>query len=575
MSPISVTPISGDLDGVCLNESEDTTRRRILHGKSEKTGSKAEKHSKSGKSGSSLQPECYNSAGKYRTCFHRGYTPYTCDTISSGKPHVSSDEALITGIMHVTLLQDGTDVTCQKKIQLEKALLTYLADNVGSDSTFEPVCVYASESAQSKQLVPDSSGQYAESTAIKIQVQYIQKREWEYLDNAVRDLQSKKCTRIDKALCCSQHAVNSYIGEYCASLGCNLKKCGSGRKRRKPTRKLSKNASIASLVQRRTGKADKASKASLFYSKSSKSSGKSFKSGKADHHYYSFNACPWYGMFHGDDFNEVMNKYSLFQPEETFSLLDIKDTTSCAICSANRYSINEHDTPSLSCGDYVRENCPENEDLPSELDTSQPIEVMTPTPVLTTPSPQPKPTDQPEMTEPPSSQSLSESPNLQNSISPTLPQVSNEPTLSVTNPPQNVLLPSPLTAAPADNSLPTLPPAGNLPTLPPVTGVQPTLPPNLSSPQISVAAFTPAPSSSTITESPWDFESGVFPEIPWRTGGEGVWTIDTQNVDTGSYSIKSPALDSNNIDGPQVSNATLTLDSSFEGGLVKARILAR
>ena len=550
MSPISLAPFSGDLDGVCLIETEGA---RVLHGKSEKAGSKSEKHGKSRKSGSSLQPECYASAGKYRTCFHRAYTPYTCDTMSSGKPHVSSDEVLITGIMHLALLQDGTAVTCQKKIQLEKALLTYLADNVGSDSTFEPVCVYAGESAQSKQLVPDIVGQYAESTAIKMEVQYIHKKESEDMDNLVRDLKSNKCTRTDSALCCSQHAVNNYIGENCASLGCSLKKCGSGRKRRKPTRKLSKYADMGSLVQRRTGKADKASKASLFYSKSSKSSGKSFKSGKADHYYNGFNACPWYGMFHRDDFNKVVNKYSLFNSEEALSLLDIKDTKSCAICSANRYSIGEFDTPSLSCEEFISENCPENEDLPSEFETSQPIELPSTAPVLSTPAPQPEPTDQSVMTESPSS------PDLQISALPTIPPASSEPTLSVTNPPQNV-----------DNSLPTLPLAGVLPTLPPITGVQPTLPPNNLS-----SAFTPAPSSSSISESPWDFESGIFPEIPWRTGGDGVWTINSQNVDAGSYSIKSPVLDSNNMDGPQISNATLTLDSSFEGGLIKARVLAR
>lgn len=75
--------------------------------------------------------------------------------------------------------------------------------------------------------------------------------------------------------------------------------------------------------------------------------------------------------------------------------------------------------------------------------------------------------------------------------------------------------------------------------------------------------------------SPWDFESGVFPEKPWRTGGSGVWAIDTTNVDSGSYSIKSPDLAALNLTGGQVSNATLTLADDFAGGLVKMRVLAR
>ena len=50
-----------------------------------------------------------------------------------------------------------------------------------------------------------------------------------------------------------------------------------------------------------------------------------------------------------------------------------------------------------------------------------------------------------------------------------------------------------------------------------------------------------------------------------------MWTIDTENVDEGTYSIKSPDLQSTQTAG--ISNATLTLDN-FEGGLVRARVLA-
>ena len=78
-----------------------------------------------------------------------------------------------------------------------------------------------------------------------------------------------------------------------------------------------------------------------------------------------------------------------------------------------------------------------------------------------------------------------------------------------------------------------------------------------------------------ITTSPWDFESGVFPQIPWKTGGDGIWTINTEKVDSGSYSIMSPDLGSDNIAGPRTSSATLTVNSDFTGGLVKARVLAR
>jgi hypothetical protein len=575
VSPISLAPAFENLNNVCLSDLDQGPDRKIrvpsvenLFEIAAKAGKADGKAGKSGKSQSVLE-ECSSPAEKYRTCFHRSVTLDTCDTISSGKPHVASNEVLIGGTMHLVLLQDDSLVTCEKKIQLEKAMLTYLADNVG-DSTYEPVCVFAGDYATSTQLVPDSRGDYVQSTAIEIGVQYIHKkssakiRSLQQLEDDVRRLKSSQCTRADNALCCSQHAINNYIGEYCASLGCRLNNCGSGRRRRKPSpdlsRKLSRSVSSNYYTaQRRTGKAGKGSKASLFHgkSKSSKSLGKSHKAGKADHHSVAFNTCPWYGMLHGDDFNEVVKKYSSFNPKMTQSILGAKDTTSVAICSANRYSIDEMGTPSLYCSEFVAERCIENQDNPQPTTEE-------PTPAPVTPAPQPNPTD------PPVASQVSIEPTF---VVSNTSQVSIAPTLAMSNPPQG--LP---TLPPVSGAVPTLPPSLStpaVPTLPPLnTGGLPTLPPVSSQPPMN-SVFTPAPSSSTISVSPWNFENGVFPEIPWRTGGNGAFTIDTEKVDEGSYSIKSPNLESASIAGPQISNATLTIDNDFAGGLVKARVFAR
>lgn len=548
MSPISLAPAYEILDGVCLIDDEGDKRQLSdtnlfeAAGKAGKAGGKASKYGKSGKS--AYNDECRAWAGKFRTCFHRSNSLDACDTISTGKPYIQSGEILLSGIMHLTLLQDGSSVTCQKEIQLEKAILTYLADNIGSESTFEPVCVYVEEYAKSKQSVPYSGGDYVDSTAIEINVHYVQKTTSRKL-NALeysegRDLQSNRCTRTERALCCSQRAINSYIGEHCASKECNLNRCGSGRRpRKKLTRKLLNGGSSSSFVQQRASKAGKGSKTSLFDGKSSKASGKSHKSVKSSGYNAVFNSCPWYGMLNDDDFNEVVKKYTLFNPKMTRSLLGVEDTTAAAICSANRYSIDEMDTPSLSCRDFIAERCLENEDLPSNesIITQQPIE---PTPSPVTPAPQPTLTDPPISTENPTMTGASGEPSIS--------QVTALPTVKNSLPPASVVAP---TAPPANN-------ISLLPTLPPINSV-----------------FTPAPSSSTISVFPWTFESGVFPEIPWRTGGNGVWTVNTEQVDEGTYSIRSPDLESANITGPQVSNATLTLNNDFAGGLITARVLAR
>eukprot|EP00804_Cyclotella_cryptica_P018209 CCRYP_005958-RC/>CCRYP_005958-RC protein AED:0.26 eAED:0.26 QI:1702/1/1/1/0.86/0.89/38/579/1095 len=586
VSPISPAPINIAIGLLCLPDDDDSVglleertpsrssnlfRPRESGGKSGKAGSKSVK-GKSGKGAKSLQPECYTSAGPYRTCFHRWNTFNTCNTIVDERPPIGLDEVLLSGTMYLTLLQEISTVTCEKEIQLERALLTYLADNVGSDSTFEPVCVYAAESAQSQQLVPNRVGQFVESTAIKMQVQYIQKTGSRKLDTNTkhdeRHLQSNACTPTDRALCCSQHAINGFVAKHCASLGCSLNKCGSGRRPRKLPRNLSHGVDFdqTHMVERRTGKSGKSAKAAFFHGKSAKAQYHVAPGAKPA----PIDTCPWYGMLFGQEFNEVVRKYTLFNPELSRSLLGVESTSSVAICSANRYSIDEFSTPSLRCDAFIQERCPQNEDLPTdvEITTPQPIAPppvpapMTPAPIfppVSKPTPPPSP---PDMSEPPIVSSL---PPVGNAI-PTLP-----PGLS--NPPVQISLP------PQSNLLPTLPPFLNsgppimVPTLPPGAGGLPTLPPNSSSPPI-VTVFTPAPSTSTLTSSPWDFESGVFPERPWRTGGNGVWAIDSSKVDGGIYSIKSPDLASTNIPGPLVSNATLTLADDFTGGLLSARVLA-
>lgn len=267
VSPISSTPFSRkELEGLCLEDgSGGSSKRYRLLSEGSKSGKSA--YSKSGKSGA----DCYSFAGKYRTCFYRSDSLDRCNIISSGKPFVNTDEVLIAGAMHLALLEDDTEVTCQKKIQVEKALLTYLSDNVGySDSTFEPVCVYAYEHAQSKQSIPNSGGEYVDSTALEIEVQYIHKKQQRNL--------SDSCSKTEIATCCSQHAINNYVGEYCASLACSfsLDECGSGRQH--------------SRLSSGQSKSGKGSKGSLFYGKSGKGE-KSNKSGKADYVY----TCPWYG----------------------------------------------------------------------------------------------------------------------------------------------------------------------------------------------------------------------------------------------------------------------------------------
>ena len=119
----------------------------------------------------------------YRTCFQRHIDPtshYTtkCDMIDRKeykpytKPYTADDEELIKGSLVLTFLQDdSTDkLNCRTSFKMEETLLTYLSDNIGSDDTFTPICVYIESYAYSR-----SSYRKESSLALEFEVTFVQK----------------------------------------------------------------------------------------------------------------------------------------------------------------------------------------------------------------------------------------------------------------------------------------------------------------------------------------------------------------------------------------------------------------
>ena len=98
-----------------------------------------------------------------------------------------------------------------------------------------------------------------------------------------------------------------------------------------------------------------------------------------------------------------------------------------------------------------------------------------------------------------------------------------------------------------------------------------------ASPVTSPEVITGAPVISQCTPfdpNPWTFEppNNVFPKAPWSTGGDGVWAIDDSNSQEGTYSIKSPILETS--EGSAFSNATLAICDDFNGGVLNFNTLA-
>jgi hypothetical protein len=294
------------------------------------------------------------------------------------KPYVGEDETLIEGTMTVTLSQNPQATSCKNIIQMEKLLLTYLADNIGSESRFQIACVYTLDNArEGKEL---SGGESVESTALEYRLTFIQKtednnrlfqqgRRSKNIFERRRNRALAQCSDIDKAMCCSQYAINGEMGEYCSSVGCGSKYCGSGRRKRK--RKPDRD-------ERKAEEADAIKRFRVFdYRRSNGGRPKPIPEpyiGEVPN----VNACDFYGELTGFNWNDSVHTYSEFKPQVSRSLLGVGDVTSVSLCNCNRFSIEEFSVPALSCSEFKKEKCMQNEDLVADgtpIDRTTPINV--------------------------------------------------------------------------------------------------------------------------------------------------------------------------------------------------------
>ena len=267
------------------------------------------------------------------TCFDR---KGECDTIVHSTADAIYDyETLLEGTMHLALIQEGSSpmTTCEDIIQLEALTLDFLADNIGSEEdTFLPACVHIVEQVYDRQF---TSKGVSESTAFKVELTFIdtgdtqglrKRRKLVSLQQDGRNLSN--CSLIDKALCCSQHAMsnNIGIGSFCEKVGCSQAFCGEGRhqvRRRQLLRVTQKleQLQLPQLVTRRAGKAGKGSKSSTLgaiHSKSAKHGRSSIQPAPQN--------CPWYGLFSERAFTEIISDRTSFQPTKTDALLNASDT---------------------------------------------------------------------------------------------------------------------------------------------------------------------------------------------------------------------------------------------------------
>ena len=332
---------------------------------------------------------CLQQQTPYRTCIDRQsnresiihtYIP----------PYTSPSEQLINGQVYLSLLQDDTPVNCTTIEQFEEYTLSYLIDNIGYNRKFDVVCLQVDDRGYDRsgiQIVDNDSSrnrkenvftrklsrEVIKSNTLRLHVTYVEKNiedttntrpqqqdigeeeeVWFNVDSTVekiyqddeelqqlhaqgRSLQTNagadECTPIQRALCCTQHSINNERGEWCSKLGCNVQRCGTGRRRREVNNFFNRRGLVVEseefeglTEEHRVENGDEHIPGIN-------------SNNKANNRRLVYPLRPY--ILKDKDYTEGLNKYTEFEAVESWSQLNMENVDNVAVCSANRYGVVE------------------------------------------------------------------------------------------------------------------------------------------------------------------------------------------------------------------------------------------
>jgi len=334
---------------------------------------------------------CLQQTTPYRTCIDRQSNRESI-VHTYIPPYTSPTEQLINGQVYLSLLQDSTPVNCTTIEQFEEYALSYLVDNIGNNRKFDVVCVQVDERGFDRsgiQIVGNDNDsrrkknvfnrklqrEVIKSNTLRLHVTYVEKNiddtttpqqqdigeeeeevlfnvdstiEKIYQDGAElqlhtqgRSLQTNagadECTPIQRALCCTQYSINKDSGQWCSKLGCNVQRCGTGRRRREENNFFNRR-SLANggeeeedeglLEEHRVEEGDEHI-----------SIPGTNTNNIANNRRLAYPLRPY--ILKDKDYTEGLNKYTDFEADESWAQLDVENVDNVAACSANRYGVVE------------------------------------------------------------------------------------------------------------------------------------------------------------------------------------------------------------------------------------------
>jgi len=142
-----------------------------------------------------------------------------------------------------------------------------------------------------------------------------------------------ECTPIQRALCCTQHSINKEPGQWCSKLGCNVQRCGTGRRRREENnffnrRGLAVDEGAIEEEEHRIEEEGRHISIAVIDSNN-----------KANNRRLAYPLRPY--ILKDKDYTEGLIKYTDFEAVESWAQLDVENIENVAVCSANRYGVVE------------------------------------------------------------------------------------------------------------------------------------------------------------------------------------------------------------------------------------------
>jgi len=237
-------------------------------------------------------------------------------------PTEEIDAHRFTGSFHLAIFEEeSSPVRSMLDDDMDGLVLKFLRDNRVRNHC-EAILVQTIEQAVYEQRVKSVENTFVVSNVLEMEVTFVledvsEDDDDDDDDDVVGNGGGNPCSPEDLCLCCASGSISSSRRKYCRSLGCDLNNCS-----RKSSRGENQGRRLRSIEK---------------------------KNREED--------------LSGQDFLNVVKKYTSFEPIGLAVIMNATDTDEVAACGANRFVDDNFLENSFTCDVYDDKDCANNEDI--------------------------------------------------------------------------------------------------------------------------------------------------------------------------------------------------------------------